>query len=403
MRRRAFLAVGGLALGAGCSGLAGDSKKEKSSPPKECALDPGVTPGTAEWSGETGDQRNTSSVPTAEVPAPPLALDWTYTMDGYGSVPCPVVVGGTVYTTNLEVELHAVDAATGSKRWRVNRSVNESPAVSGEHVFIAGDDAVRALDLSSGDERWSTESAAGRGSYSTGVQVTGGTVFVSGHMFLVAFDASTGEVRWTFTTGLEIESRPAISDGTVYVGSDDTYLYALEAATGDRRWRYKTDGRVSCDPVVADDIVYVGSEEGTLYALDARSGNERWRKKVGDIGHLAVDGGHVYVGFGSQYGPTMLAFTAESGVECWSSDAYEAGYASSIAASSDYLYLPVGSLSSSYSETFGALDPKTGETVWRFSNSNTRFNSGPAVTNGAVYAAGMGKEGLTVARFVPKN
>ncbi len=89
MRRRAFLAAGGLALGAGCSGLVGDSKKEKSPPPKECAIDPSVTPGTAEWSGETGDQRNTGSVPTAEVPAPPLALDWTYTMDGTGAFRVP--------------------------------------------------------------------------------------------------------------------------------------------------------------------------------------------------------------------------------------------------------------------------------------------------------------------------
>ncbi|MFH5797999.1 PQQ-binding-like beta-propeller repeat protein [Haladaptatus sp. CMAA 1911] len=403
MRRRAFLAVGGIAFGAGCSGLVGDSKREKSPPPKECAVDPSVTPGTAEWPSETGGQQNTGSVPTAEVPAPPLALDWTYTMDGYGGVPCPVVVGATVYTTNFEDELHAVNVTTGAKRWRVNRSMNAAPAVSGKRVFIAGDDAVTALDTTSGDKRWSTESAAGRGRYSTGVQVAEGTVFVSGHMSLAAFDASTGEERWTFITGLEIESLPAVSDGTVYVGSDDTYLYALDAATGDRRWRYKTDGRVSCDPVVTRDLVYVGSEEGTLYALDARSGNERWRKEVGDIGHLAVDGGHVYVGFGSQYGPTMLAFTAENGVECWSSDAYEAGYASSIAASSDYLYLPVGSLSESYSETFGALDPKTGETVWRFSNSNVRFTSGPAVTDGAVYAGGMGTEGLTVARFVPKD
>lgn len=403
MKRRAFLAAGGLVLGAGCSGLVSDSKKEKSPPPKECAIDPSVTPGTAEWRCETGDQRNTGSVPTAEVPAPPLALDWTYTMDGYGGVPCPVVVGGTVYTTNFEDELHAVNATTGSKRWQVNRSVNSAPAVAGERVFIAGDDAVTAFDTTNGDERWSTESAAGRGSYSAGVQVAEGTVFVYGRMLLAAFDASTGEERWKFTTGLRIEGRPAVSDGTVYVGSDDTYLYALDAATGDRRWRYKTDGRVSCDPVVTRDIVYVGSEEGTLYALDARTGQKRWQREVGDTDCLAVDGGHVYMGFGSQYGPTMDAFTAESGTPCWSSNEYASGYASDIAASSEYLYLPVGFLGESYSETLGALDPKTGETVWRFPNSNGRFTSGPAVADGAVYAAGMGTEGLTVARFVPKN
>jgi outer membrane protein assembly factor BamB len=403
MRRRTFLAAGGLALGAGCSGLVGDSKKEKSPPLKGCALDPSVTPGTTEWSGETGDQRNTGSVPTAEIPAPPLALDWTYTMDGYGGVPCPAVVGDAVYTTNFENKLHAVNATTGAKRWRMNRSVNSAPAVARERVFIAGDDAVTAFDTASGDERWSTESAAGRTSFSGGVQVAEETVFVYGGMLLAAFDAATGEQRWEFTTGLRIDGRPAVADGIVYVGSDDTYIYALDAETGEKRWRYKTDGHVACDPVVAGGSVYTASDDGSLYVLDAYTAKKQWQREVGDTDCLAVDGGHVYTGFGSQYGPTMHAFTAESGTPCWSSNEYASGYASDIAANSEYLYLPVGSLSGSYQETLSALDPKTGKIVWRFSNSNARFSNGPAVADGAVYAAGMGNEGLTVARFVSKD
>ncbi|EFW90958.1 PQQ repeat protein [Haladaptatus paucihalophilus DX253] len=404
MKRRAFLAAGGLALGAGCSDLLADSKKtEQSPPPEECAIDPSVTPGTSDWTSKRGGPKNTGSVPSDDVPAPPLRIDWTYTMGGHTGVSPPVVAHETVYTTNLDREVHAVDAKTGEHRWQANVSVSSAAAVAGGRVFVADDGSVTALDAMSGEQRWRTDSDVGAHLLSGGVQATERTVFVSGDIFLSAFDAETGERRWRFSTGLETKCRPAIANGTVYVGSDDTSVYALDAETGERRWRYKTDGRINCDPAVADGGVYAASDDGNLYVLDAEMGEKRWRKEVGTVGHLAVDGGHVYVGFGGQYGPTMDAFTAASGTACWSSEEYVSGYASGIAASSEYLYLPVGSLSGSYSVTLGALDPKTGETAWRFPNSNARFDNGPAVVDGAVYAAGMGTDGLTVARFVPKD
>jgi outer membrane protein assembly factor BamB len=33
---------------------------------------------------------------------------------------------------------------------------------------------------------------------------------------------------------------PAISCGTLYIGSWDSYLYALDAETGEELWRFKT-------------------------------------------------------------------------------------------------------------------------------------------------------------------
>jgi outer membrane protein assembly factor BamB len=37
-----------------------------------------------------------------------------------------------------------------------------------------------------------------------------------------------------------VHSSPALLDGTVFIGSWDTYLYALDAATGNEKWRFKT-------------------------------------------------------------------------------------------------------------------------------------------------------------------
>ena len=43
-----------------------------------------------------------------------------------------------------------------------------------------------------------------------------------------------------FKTGDVVHSSPALLDGTVFIGSWDTYLYALDAATGKEKWRFKT-------------------------------------------------------------------------------------------------------------------------------------------------------------------
>lgn len=260
MKRRAFIAAGGITLGAGCSGLMDDSKGEKSKPPAECAIDPDVTPGTPGWPSVSGGPRNTRSVPSVGVPTPPLKLDWTFRTGEHMAAPEPVVANGTVYATNYDDDVHAVDAETGEHRWWVTVPVDSRVAVAGNRLFVVSDESLRALDTKDGETVWTTELAAEPGIFSTEIQVTEDTVFVYGGLFLSAFDVKTGKRRWKFSTGLETEGCPAIADGVVYVGSDDTYVYALEAATGERQWRYKTDDSVSCDTPVADGVVYAGSE-----------------------------------------------------------------------------------------------------------------------------------------------
>ena len=53
-----------------------------------------------------------------------------------------------------------------------------------------------------------------------------------------------GDRPWAFRTGRGIFSTPVIGgDGTVYVGSGDTYFYAIRP-DGRLRWRLKTGGMI---------------------------------------------------------------------------------------------------------------------------------------------------------------
>ena len=49
-------------------------------------------------------------------------------------------------------------------------------------------------------------------------------------------------LKWSFQTGGAVGGSPAVSNGTVFVGSDDFHLYAIDGATGMLRWSMKTAG-----------------------------------------------------------------------------------------------------------------------------------------------------------------
>ena len=65
-----------------------------------------------------------------------------------------------------------------------------------------------------------------------------------------------------------ISSSPAVANGVVYVGSEDSTLYAFDAATGAQLWSAATGGQIyHGSPSVSDGVVYVGSTDDNLYAF----------------------------------------------------------------------------------------------------------------------------------------
>jgi outer membrane protein assembly factor BamB len=113
--------------------------------------------------------------------------------------------------------------------------------------------------------------------------IADGTVFIgSWDSFFYAIDATTGRERWRFKTGEDpdthnqvgIQSSAAVVEGTVYFGCRDSHLYALDANTGQKKWAFATDGSwVVSSPAVRDGTVYfVTSDSSLLYALNAASG-----------------------------------------------------------------------------------------------------------------------------------
>lgn len=205
--------------------------------------------------------------------------------------------------------------------------------------------------------------------------VSGGTVYVGsedGHLY--AIDAAAGGQRWRFETEAGVWSSPAVSEGVVYVGSEDGSVYAVDAATGSALWRFRTGAAVWSSPAVSDGLVYVGNEEGFLYAIDARTGEQQWSFRAPERvrSSPAVSGGVVYVGSDQLY-----AVDALSGEQRWSFDTNRWVW-SSPAVSDGTVYV------GSEDGNVYAVDAVSGRQQWRFETGG-RVWSSPAVVEDTVY------------------
>jgi len=94
------------------------------------------------------------------------------------------------------------------------------------------------------------------------------TVYIPTSNFAYALDTENGTVKWSRPLDGEYSvSSPAVADGKVYFGLDNSYVYALDAFTGDLVWSYKTEGAVQSSPAISDGLLFVGSSDGNLYAI----------------------------------------------------------------------------------------------------------------------------------------
>jgi outer membrane protein assembly factor BamB len=196
------------------------------------------------------------------------------------------------------------------------------------------------------------------------------------------------ELLWKFKTNSSSRYSPAISDDTVYIGSDDGYVYALDAATGTEKWEYKVGGCIYSAPAVIGDTLYIGAEDqfGThppswyLYALNAVTGTEKWKYEIGvalPCSPIVLDG-TVYISIRrlSSYGD-VYALDAATGAEKWE---YKTGgeISSSPTVSGDTVYI------GSWDNYIYALDALTGTEKWKY-ETDYRVVSSPAVSGNTIY------------------
>ncbi|MEP7005681.1 MAG: PQQ-binding-like beta-propeller repeat protein [Sphingomonas bacterium] len=173
----------------------------------------------------------------------------------------------------------------GSNRQRLAAS----PVIADGKLFAMDVDAtVHAFGSANGNKLWSTTIAKpdkkARGArFGGGVSYDDGKVYASdGIGDVVALNAATGAELWRAKPGGPLRGAPSISDGNIYVLTQDNQLFALSQADGSVAWTQA--GSIESQgvfgvaaPAASQGTVIAGFSSGELNAYRFENGRTLWQ------------------------------------------------------------------------------------------------------------------------------
>ena len=221
--------------------------------------------------------------------------------------------------------LVAVNASDRKVRWRLllpDVSVG-GPTVDGSTVLVGTDDgSVTAVDLTSGDQRWSVDLGD---SVNTPIAAADGSAYVAVSAgarepgFLASLRETDGSQRWRSPLGAAGSSisAPAVVDGSVYATVNDGSIRATDAATGSVRWAAKLNAVTGGgSPAVTSDAVVVADVRGQVYRYASGTGERIWDFAMNApvYGATVIAGSAVLVGDSSG---DVSAIDLQTGARIW--------------------------------------------------------------------------------------
>ena len=190
----------------------------------------------------------------------------------------PLVHEGVVYLAASD-ELHALDAATGNRLWRVllPRGAMAPMAMTRVGLIVLSPpDSVLAFKTSDGSLLWGTSLGGRSGRVSVAVNAT--DIYVSLVDRLVRVAATDGSIRWDRTLPGEIAST-AVARDRVFAGSTSNEIYAFDPDRGRLAWRFPFGGDV-VGITATNDQVFVVSLDNLVRALNRSNGNQIWKRPL---------------------------------------------------------------------------------------------------------------------------
>ncbi|WP_232703416.1 PQQ-binding-like beta-propeller repeat protein [Halobacterium wangiae] len=216
-------------------------------------------------------------------------------------------------------------------------------------------------------------------------------------------DADPTQVWESYVEGIYTLREPAVADGRVYVGSEQS-TWAFDATTGEQEWRTDLDSMPHhYPPTYADDTLYVVSKEsggvnnsapGYVRALNPENGAKRWTTGLPVTSTVAHDGDRLYVAAKESGAGYVRALDAESGDLGWRFDVPDASQ-SYVTGTPTYadgtLFVAATHVAAdgSKSGALYALDPDDGSVNWSW-EADSALPVSPVVANDRVHLATRG-------------
>jgi outer membrane protein assembly factor BamB len=241
----------------------------------------------------------------------PTVFDWDW------QAPQPVLADSAVYVGSGDGSFHAVDIASGRRKWRFETrgKIRVGAAIDGNRVvFGSNDHFVYSLDRASGKEVWRVDTRA---------DVDGAPLVHAGRVYignrgpgLYALAADSGKELWRlYFWGSWVESTPVMHGGVLYIGSSDlSRVSAINPDDGHVVWRSNLHGWAWGTPLVTQDRIYAGAAGGTPYFVNHTASFSTLDRKTGKLltrWPLPDTGGHQWgiAGSPAQSGDAVIVAT----------------------------------------------------------------------------------------------
>jgi outer membrane protein assembly factor BamB len=244
---------------------------------------------------------------------------WAYNSDnGFSTV--PLVLNGRVYAGDLSGVFHCVSADKGEKVWTVDSGspIKASANALGDRIVFGNDGAdIYCVAAADGKELWK---ATAGDRVNSAPAVGHGMAFVSGcDAKLRGLDLDKGEEKFGVDLGALAPGSPAVFDGGIVIGTDSGRVVCFSPDGTRQLWAYEQvddKSMVYSSPAVSDGVVVVGARDRQVHAIDARTGTRKWVFKTrGDVeSSPAVSGGRVYVG---RRDKKLYVFDLKTGEKLW--------------------------------------------------------------------------------------
>jgi quinohemoprotein ethanol dehydrogenase len=289
-----------------------------------------ATPPAAEWPAPGGDGNGSYFSPLADIDAANVAslgFAWDYGLGTRrGLEATPLMIGGVLYAVSNFGRVYALDAVTGRELWTYDPeidgqwgryaccdAVNRGIVAAQGRIYVGALDGwLHALDARTGKRLWKVDTLIGRTEHKpytlTGAPLlagdlviigNGGGDFAGARGYVSAFDRLSGRLRWRFfTVPHDPASGPqeapylaaalktwdprhrwdAGSGGNVWDGmAYDPKLHLVYIGTANPApYNSHLGGRTGGDELYAASIVAIHAERGTLAWYYQTVPGDRW-------------------------------------------------------------------------------------------------------------------------------
>jgi outer membrane protein assembly factor BamB len=200
---------------------------------------------------------------------------WKYETKG-PVITTPLVHDRMVYFTTSNGFVYALDAESGSFKWRFNVLSKASSPVFDHDVLFVGNDRQRLYAINTkrgieaGNELWHFDGAGGQ------------PVINESDVYATAFrgaiysiDRTSGREVWHFNGDLSPGTTDLALANYTLVYGNGRRIIAMDSRAGEGfKWQKELPRTIDVAPIIAGDAVYAACSDGKMYVLDLASGNE---------------------------------------------------------------------------------------------------------------------------------